>query len=444
MQALIIILPVYFILFIFYGTRDLRRFLLLTGIVTIPFQTTYSLYFVGVRDGTSGIILTLSDISFIALFLDVIIRESSFKITSTIIKPALLFIFACIFSLLNSVSGTLTMLHIFLFSKLLFLYYLVFTNAIQSENDIKFVLRCLIISVIFQGIVANIQYFGGYNLDLFRTGHHISRLMVLDAARNVVRARGTTPHPNGFAAYLVPIILLNLSAIFSEVPGKKIKFVAILVGIVTLLETCSRGGWLSFIVSFGIYIIIGLKWKFLNYGKLFIIILIMGLLYAGFSGTINERIFGYDANSAMSRISLMKLAFNMVKEHPIVGIGANTFYNQKYLYISDDIAGQYIDLVHNEYLLVWAETGIIGLCGFLGLIFSFLKEGSYLIRQNENKFLKYIGLGIGLGLFSNAIFMNTDVFGGVQGLGSFFIFLGVLSVGRRIIASESNDSEKED
>ena len=43
MDALKLIIPIYLALLIFYGLKDIKKFLLLTGIVTMPLRTSYTL-----------------------------------------------------------------------------------------------------------------------------------------------------------------------------------------------------------------------------------------------------------------------------------------------------------------------------------------------------------------------------------------------------------------
>ena len=69
MEALKLVVPIYLLIFILGGFRNIKMFLLLTGIVTMPFRTTYTILDVGPYIGwTNGINISLSDVSFICLF----------------------------------------------------------------------------------------------------------------------------------------------------------------------------------------------------------------------------------------------------------------------------------------------------------------------------------------------------------------------------------------
>ena len=89
MKALYIIIPAYLILFLFYGRKNLKGFLLLTGLMTLPFRTTYSVVTVGdVIGWTDGIIVTLSDISFFLLFVYLLFRgKKKFTVSPSLQYP---------------------------------------------------------------------------------------------------------------------------------------------------------------------------------------------------------------------------------------------------------------------------------------------------------------------------------------------------------------------
>jgi O-antigen ligase len=73
----------------------------------------------------------------------------------------------------------------------------------------------------------------------------------------------------------------------------------------------------------------------------------------------------------------------MFKDHPLLGVGLNNFT------VAMDEYGQvsgwtrFLQPVHNVYLLVAAETGLVGFIAFIGLLFivfcSLIKKRNYLL-----------------------------------------------------------------
>ena len=70
-----------------------------------------------------------------------------------------------------------------------------------------------------------------------------------------------------------------------------------------------------------------------------------------FSAPIAARLSQDDQGSALSRVPLMKLAFNMIQEHPFIGIGANNFSIVLPKYLTSELRGEWLHIVHNQYLI---------------------------------------------------------------------------------------------
>ena len=70
------------------------------------------------------------------------------------------------------------------------------------------------------------------------------------------------------------------------------------------------------------------------------------------------------------RMNLTRVAWEMHRAHPIVGVGFGTYDAVKRQYLPPDWEG-WLYTVHNRYLLILAETGLVGLSAFvLGLLMS--------------------------------------------------------------------------
>lgn len=93
------------------------------------------------------------------------------------------------------------------------------------------------------------------------------------------------------------------------------------------------------------------------------------------------------------RTDLWRVAWELFKENPILGIGWEQFINHNY----------YNHEVHNSYLQFLCETGVIGFVGIvtpiLGIVFASLSQLKRLTRKNEEvlngvKALNVVGSGI--------------------------------------------------
>jgi len=94
------------------------------------------------------------------------------------------------------------------------------------------------------------------------------------------------------------------------------------------------------------------------------------------------------SNQGSGRVDIWRVAWRVVHDHPVVGVGFAQFPQVSPHYVLQPGALQYVNLivekhivVHNLYLELWAETGIIGLLLFLGLAVASLLAGWNAVRR---------------------------------------------------------------
>jgi O-antigen ligase len=71
--------------------------------------------------------------------------------------------------------------------------------------------------------------------------------------------------------------------------------------------------------------------------------------------------------------------------------------------------GEFLFVVHNKYLLVWAETGIVGLLAFLGFLFATVHRGWQGWRFRD-RLLSPLALGLTVAIAGQMVHMFFDVF----------------------------------
>lgn len=175
-----------------------------------------------------------------------------------------------------------------------------------------------------------------------------------------LRPYGTFSHPNILAAFLI-IFLILLGVFLRKMPNvKKVESffhsVAIFLSIAGIMASASRSAIFTFFNEF----FFSKKSK-----KIFLFLLIICLipfLYTRFSSLLT-----FDNLSLLRREYLIESGFNIFTKFPLSGIGLNNFI----LFLSGDYVpgpGRFLQPVHNIYLLILAETGVIGLIGWIVLI----------------------------------------------------------------------------
>jgi O-antigen ligase len=77
--------------------------------------------------------------------------------------------------------------------------------------------------------------------------------------------------------------------------------------------------------------------------------------------------------SLHKRVLYWKESIEIIRQHPFKGIGIG------------NLSLKETRFSHNSYLQLWAETGILGLLSWLGIIFIFLTENIKKIKLSSNK-----------------------------------------------------------
>jgi putative inorganic carbon (hco3(-)) transporter len=285
--------------------------------------------------------------------------------------------------------------------KFIAIYFMVI-EVVNSSKRLEILLKIIIASIVMVTIDAGWQYFSGVD---FLRGYPLTQLKA---------SFGTA---NSFAGWLIVIIPLLLSLLSTEkFINKKTKillFALIAILCLFLLITYKRGAWIAFaagLILMGYYLIknASLKAKkmffFVTAGLLAVFLILpqpirdriksLGRISFKYNKicTVNDRlksILTMDVNS--DRILLWKEALAMIKDHPIIGTGLNTYAVAVKQYKLFDKGGRY---PHNSYLQMAAETGLLGLSSFFLILFIFFKTGFRYLNQKK----KTIALGLTAGI----------------------------------------------
>jgi hypothetical protein len=180
----------------------------------------------------------------------------------------------------------------------------------------------------------------------------------------VLRPYGTLPHPNVLAGYLL------LSGIFIVGLWQHYAFwqrVVILIALVlgggALFLSLSRIAILLFCM-----LLIVSVFLFIKNRKKQIVVCLLGMV----GGLIGLRIFGtvvfnrfastsFLEESFLVRVDLVKNAWWMIQTNPVFGVGLMNFLVRLPSFAHPYTFYQYLQPVHNMYLLLASEIGIVGL-----------------------------------------------------------------------------------
>ncbi|MFH1412003.1 MAG: O-antigen ligase family protein [Candidatus Omnitrophota bacterium] len=258
------------------------------------------------------------------------------------------------------------------------------------------------------------QYFTGEGLIRHRT------LITLDYMR---RTSSSFIHPNDFGVYLLVVCAIFLSFVISErekIRSKMLFFIPMIISLLSLFFTKSRGAWLSFCAAFLVTGALRSKRMVAFFLALLLSVFVL-LPY-----TAQERIFSLTdtkSGTTWERLMLWKGTINMIKEHPILGFGVNTYSRNFPKYKP----GEYPDVrySHNCYLHMASEIGIPGALIFLVFLISTLICVIKGVSSMPPGRAKILSLGIFTGLVGFSINAMVDTHFYSVNLAVFFhLFLG--------------------
>jgi putative inorganic carbon (HCO3(-)) transporter len=312
-----------------------------------------------------------------------------------------------------------------------FKYMLLFMATIDYFNSRLRIKRYLLFLIGVSFIIALdgiVQYLSGADLIRGRIIDHLDFLH---------RVSASFVHSNDFGVYLVVMLTILSSLFFSSTrkfKGRILLLVAILPVSWCFLKTQSRGAWLSFIVA--ILCLFSIKSK-----KIFIIILILLVMSPFFlPDNIKQRFSDFSTiatqGTAWERVKLWQGTARMVKAHPILGFGVNTYTKNFPEYKPENYPDA--KYTHNSYLHMAAEIGVVGVGIFIAFLLLLIISAGTAIKKLQRGIYRdlYLGLLAGVIGFLCHCFVDTHLYSVTLAV-FLFLCLGMVVAFKRVINEEA-------
>ena len=256
-------------------------------------------------------------------------------------------------------------------------YYLII-NLLSDGKRLWNVFRLLCIASVPCALVGLYQYLNPADLNVW-----IDQEMFEDISGRIV---SLFENPNVYGEYLIVIIMINLGVVIKSKRyiSKLFYFVTLALNVLCVFLTYSRGCWIGVAVALMVFL-------FIRYRKWFIIAIGIGIISLFFlPESIMNRILsiGNLSDSSTSyRMYIWEGTVHMLKDFWATGVGVGTdAFNHIYpIYSYGAISAPH---PHNLYLLILAETGIVGLVVFIALICVLLKKLFKVANCSQNTTLR--------------------------------------------------------
>lgn len=355
-----------------------------------------------------GISLTLLDctvvsfslLSFIRILLS---RRTKDLYASSLFKPFMLFVTACVLSLLFNIttlnSHELGVASLYLLRLIAYISTAFFIQFFSKQQK-EFLMRSLVMSVALTVGIGFLQFFYYPSL---------RNLYYLEWDDHLYRLFSVYLDPN-FAGVIFSCLSLYLlaSAIKTVANDRKpgIIFVALtIVSVLAVFLTYSRTGMIT--LSVGTVVLLAM----MEYRKLLAVCLVsfvaLLLLTADFKV---EGLNPLRTVSTRARVESMRIATAIFQQNPVVGVGFNAYrYAQhRYGFRPDDRwRTSHADAgTDNSFLFVLATTGIIGFVCYSYFWFSYLRTAFVLSRKGKGT-LATVVFATGVAVLVSSLFLNT-------------------------------------
>src|SRR5712691_2389427 len=123
--------------------------------------------------------------------------------------------------------------------------------------------------------------------------------------------------------------------------------------------------------------------------------------------------FDVHQSSNLDRIRMVQAGVEIIKEYPLLGVGPANIKEVYPLYRKHDAPRFRIPHLHNNFVQLWAERGILALAAYVLLIGLFLRECARAWNGSESRFAE-VGVAVTVGLVAAGMFEfnfgDTEVF----------------------------------
>ncbi len=262
------------------------------------------------------------------------------------------------------------------------------------------------------------------------------------------RCSGTFTHPNILGGFIFASLLVTyyLIVVQNKKVLRRLLYGAIFVQIFTLSITFSRAAIIATVIGSCVWFGVSIE-KFLKREKwrnlfadtvalrrIAVIATIMvsalvclSLFYNQFfyrGGIVNYN--QIVSNADRERIVYQNIAWEMFKDHSIIGGGFNNYQILSRDYTSENHSTVLFAKVHNIYLLILAETGLLGAGAFLFFLVSLFKN---ILKRSEHEVTRAV-----LSIFAGFLFIGLCDFYFLHthhGKCLFFLFAALLQADLR-------------
>jgi O-antigen ligase len=253
------------------------------------------------------------------------------------------------------------------------------------------------------------------------------------------RFAGTLNTPSAAGTMLVVCLLGALTRLYQRTRANERLWLygQLGLGSFALLLTQTRTAWIALIIGAAGVLYAAVRRRELSGSRLMSMAGVVLVVFLAAWPFIAHRVEEHHSDDVEVRWRLVKVATEMIKTHPLVGVGLNTATTQVRDYAARAGADGWVFIVHNQFLLVWTETGILGFVAFIWLFRRALQAAGRL-KRSVDKELRNAGLWLSWSLITLIWALNMDHVSGAATYKLVFFLFGVAAGVARLVQSPAD------
>jgi putative inorganic carbon (HCO3(-)) transporter len=257
------------------------------------------------------------------------------------------------------------------------LFFVIVVGAVRTRRDVTWVVSAFLVGAAFSAA------YGIAVPSASTTGE-----------ADVQRVTGTIGDPNEFAAVLVAALPLGVALAAAREWSRSVRALGIVtagLSVAGVLLSLSRGGFISLLVVLVAGAVLAGRWR----SKALLVaplVILAGVGYLLANPAALQRVS--ESNGGTGRTDLWQVGWRMVRDQPVLGVGAGNFTDASIHYLlqpgrlaRSDLIANTPKVAHNTYLTIFAELGLVGASMFLALtgvaIASGIRAARVFARQRD-------------------------------------------------------------
>lgn len=278
------------------------------------------------------------------------------------------------------------------------LYYMVASN-LKKDEHIRWMAGAIVLAGLFVSILGILEYMG---FGIFKWEKPVTQQ---------VQMWVTMGNSNAVAQYLIMVIPVAIGIMLYS---KNFKWMIVWSCVIAILITCliltfTKGAWLGLSGALLFFVA-------LNARKKITVMVLVGVVAVLFitglfaNGRLTQIFREEDKDATFSgRVAMWQSSIKMIQVHPFLGSGLNNFYllfpKFQVSKFNEVLPNRRPMQVHNDYIQLAVEVGILGLAAFLWILVRYMKYGMSIIKSNRDKWLTS---GLVCGIIALLIHSLTD------------------------------------